>query len=441
MRQLICRGFCFTGKMHPNDRSRLTFMIRYAARHPERVVPHARRLARDAVLRLKNRDHVSYYRAVMRSDAARSDEGAVGSHTHESWLKIGQMQFDYLVAHGLKPGMRMLEIGCGNLRAGRLFIEYLDAGDYHGIDISPDILLAAQRTLAEAGLQHKLPHLTLVQDLKLEFLPAGHFDVVHAHSVFSHSPVEVIEECLAHVGRVMKPDGFFDFTFDRTEGAEHQVLREDFYYRTETLVALAGRYGLIGQFMTDWEKLPHQQSKLHITRPAELRYIAILESDGRECHGGDRRGRWGARGAGDRREPGDNGGRVQCRERVRCGERVRRFAIALKSSVRRAGRWRVPERYTTVVYKGGGWLDLRAAELSGPVTTFVTVAYKSRVTILVPANVRVEMTGFGVTQGADDEDPGYRLPADAPVIHVRGIAYKGTVEIATRPPERHALPG
>jgi len=116
-----------------------------------------------------------------------------------------------------------------------------------------------------------------------------------------------------------------------------------------------------------------------------------------------------------------------------------RYAIALKSSVRRAGRWRVPERYTTVVYKGGGWLDLRAAELSGPVTTFLAVAYKSRVTILVPPNVRVEMTGLGVSQDAYDEDPGYRLPADAPVIHVRGVAYKGTVEIATRPPEHPAL--
>jgi hypothetical protein len=116
-----------------------------------------------------------------------------------------------------------------------------------------------------------------------------------------------------------------------------------------------------------------------------------------------------------------------------------RVAIALKSSVRRGGRWRVPERYTTVVYKGSGWLDLRAAELSGPVTTFVAVAYKSRVTILVPPGLRVEMTGFGVTQGADDEDPGYRLAADAPVIHVRGVAYKGTVEISTRPPERPAL--
>lgn len=36
----------------------------------------------------------------------------------------------------------------------------------------------------------------------------------------------------------------------------------------------------------------------------------------------------------------------------------------------------VPERYTTVVYKGTGWLDLRAADLTGPVTTFVAVAYK-----------------------------------------------------------------
>ena len=122
------------------------------------------------------------------------------------------------------------------------------------------------------------------------------------------------------------------------------------------------------------------------------------------------------------------------------GRRPGRVAIALKSSVRRGGRWRVPERYTTVVYKGTGWLDLRVAELNGPATTFLAVAYKSRVTILVPPSVRVEMAGFSVTQGADEEeDPGYRLPADAPVIHVRGIAYKGTVEITTRPPERPAL--
>jgi SAM-dependent methyltransferase len=251
--------------MSAKNRARLTYKVGYAARHPDRIMPHARRLARDMMLRRKNPDHVSYYRAVMKADTARGEEFAVGGRTHQEWLAVGQMQFDYLISHGLKPGMRMLEIGCGNLRAGRLFIDYLEPGSYYGTDISPDILLAAQRTLASENLQDKLPYLTLVTDLKLAFLPTGYFDVVHAHSVFSHSPIEIIDECLAHVGRVMRPDAFFDFTFDRTEGAEHQVLHEDFYYRAETLIALAAKHGLAGEFMADWEKLPHLQSKLRIT--------------------------------------------------------------------------------------------------------------------------------------------------------------------------------
>ena len=253
--------------MDAKDRSRLTYQAQYALRHPDKIAGYARRLGRDAWLALRARDHVAYYRAVMRSDAARSREGAVGSKTHESWLQVGQLQFDYLVGHGLKPAMRMLEIGCGNLRAGRLFAQYLDAGNYYGTDISPDILLAAQRVVTDYGLQAKLPHLTLVSDLRLEFLPDAQFDVVHAHSVFSHSPLSVIDECLAHVGRVMVPGGFFDFTFDRTEGAEHQVLREDFYYRPQTLTDLARRHGLAASFMADWELLPHDQSKIRVTRP------------------------------------------------------------------------------------------------------------------------------------------------------------------------------
>ena len=137
-----------------------------------------------------------------------------------------------------------------------------------GTDISPDILLAAQRTVVEFGLQRKLPHLALIDDLRLDFLPDGYFDVVHAHSVFSHSPLTVIDECLAHVGRIMAPGGFFDFTFDRTQGTEHQVLREDFYYRTDTLIDLARRHGLQAEFMPDWEETGHEQSKIRVTRPA-----------------------------------------------------------------------------------------------------------------------------------------------------------------------------
>jgi uncharacterized protein DUF1707 len=114
-----------------------------------------------------------------------------------------------------------------------------------------------------------------------------------------------------------------------------------------------------------------------------------------------------------------------------------RWAMAYKNSIRRGGRWRVPERFTSVVYKGGGWLDLRAAELTAPVTTVVAVAYKSRIAILVPPGVRVEMDGFGVSKGwSAEEETEIRLPHDAPTVHVRGIAYKGTIEVRTRPRER-----
>jgi len=254
--------------VHGKNRSQIGYKIVYALRNPDRIAGYARRRGRDTLLWLGARDHVRYYRAVMRSDTSVSSDAAVGSRSRESWLRIGQLQFDYLIRHGLTPGMRMLEIGCGNLRAGRLFIDYLDAGNYYGTDISPDILIAAQRTIADFGLQPKLPHLTLVNDLRLDFLPDECFDVVHAHSVFSHSPLPVIEECLSHVGRVMAPGAFFDFTFDRTEGAEHQVLREDFYYRTETLTGLAERYGLAARFLPDWEQTGHQQSRIRVTRQA-----------------------------------------------------------------------------------------------------------------------------------------------------------------------------
>jgi hypothetical protein len=118
------------------------------------------------------------------------------------------------------------------------------------------------------------------------------------------------------------------------------------------------------------------------------------------------------------------------------GRRAGRSAIAYKSSVRRAGRWQVPERFRAIVYKGSGQLDLRAAELTARETTLAVIAYKSRVDVLVPLGVRVNLEGFGVSKGwSAEEDLEDRLPADAPVVHVRGVGYKGTIEVSTRPRE------
>ena len=47
---------------------------------------------------------------------------------------------------------------------------------------------------------------------------------------------------------------------------ENGALREDFYYRTETLTELADRHGLDAQLMTDWAETGHPQSKIRVTR-------------------------------------------------------------------------------------------------------------------------------------------------------------------------------
>lgn len=248
--------------MATRQRNRLTHQVRYAIAHPDRVVPHLRRLARNLGLGVRNRDHVSFYREVMRHNVAADPDLAVGSASRRRWLELGRDQFDYLVANGLRTDHRMLEIGCGNLRGGWRFIDHLDAGNYTGVDISPDVLFAAQQTLVEFSLQDKRPRLTPVRDLTLSWLPADAFDVVHAHSVFSHCPLDVIEECLAHVGRVMAPDAFFDFTFNETDGHEHQVLREDWYYRPDHLTSIAERHGFKAELRDDWAG--NAQSKMRL---------------------------------------------------------------------------------------------------------------------------------------------------------------------------------
>ena len=250
-----------------DERHKLAYRARYALSNPDRVLPYLRRLARDASIRLRNRDHVSYYREVMRHDVAENPRGAVGTPSRERWLALGKLQYDYLCEHGLRAVHDVLEIGCGNLRAGWRLIEHLEPGRYTGIDISPDVLLAANDTVEEFGLQDRDARLTLVRDLRFGWLPDARFDVIHAHSVFSHCPPEVILECFDHVGRILRPDGLFDFTFNATQGKEHHVLHEDYYYRPENLLRAARARGFEATFMDDWEGR-HKQSKIRLRHAA-----------------------------------------------------------------------------------------------------------------------------------------------------------------------------
>ena len=244
-------------------RSRFITHIREGLVHSTRLV---RRMIRNQSLKTHSRTHTEFYRGVMASNARRDPDAAIGSDSREHWLKVGEMQFAYLVKHGLRPDHRILDIGCGNLRAGWRVIQYLNSGNYYGVDISPEILLAALKELRNQQLQHKYPHLVLVNDLVFEFLPDQSFDVIHAHSVFTHTRADVIDQCFASAARILKPDGFFDLTY--LEGDTFSLIDEDFCYPVEMLVEMAASHQLEATRMADWDYATYRQNKLRLRRRA-----------------------------------------------------------------------------------------------------------------------------------------------------------------------------
>ncbi len=130
-----------------------------------------------------------------------------------NWELMGRAQFDFLVGQGLQPQHRLLDVGCGSLRGGVHFIQYLADGNYYGIDKQQWLLDAGQNVeLPRYGLQGKTVHLA-----QTECFEVGQFDVrfdyALAQSVFTHLPLNNIIRCLINVSQVLAPGGRFYATF------------------------------------------------------------------------------------------------------------------------------------------------------------------------------------------------------------------------------------
>ncbi len=133
------------------------------------------------------------------------------------------IQFQYLKKEGLQRSHYLLDMGCGWLRAGHLFIRYLEASHYYGIDKETAALDAGCAGMCLLELENKYPQLYLCEgemDFELPAPPCG-YDFAIAQSVFTHMAPEVVEKCLTNVLSVMKPGGKFFATF--FEHPEHKL--------------------------------------------------------------------------------------------------------------------------------------------------------------------------------------------------------------------------
>ena len=115
------------------------------------------------------------------------------------WNEIGKLQFDFMVAHGLKPHNVLLDIACGSLRAGVHFINYLEKSNYLGLDQEKELIIR--------GVEEEL-----TKDKEIEkqpqFIINSNFDFTNfskvpdyaiAQSLFTHLVEKDIIKCLKNL--------------------------------------------------------------------------------------------------------------------------------------------------------------------------------------------------------------------------------------------------
>ena len=126
---------------------------------------------------------------------------------------MGASQFALLIALGLRDSHRVLDFGCGSLRAGRLLIPYLARGNYHGVEPNSWLIQdAIGRQIGRDQIALKWPHFYSFDD----FVPERcgiNFDYVVAQSIFSHAGRDITERVLRGFARILSKTGMAVVTF------------------------------------------------------------------------------------------------------------------------------------------------------------------------------------------------------------------------------------
>lgn len=168
---------------------------------------------------------------------------------------VAAMAFNLLTCAGLRQGHKLLDVGCGSLRIGRLLIPYLNAGNYIGVE--PNRWLIEDGILNEVGrdqIRLKTPVFSYCDSLREFSRPLG-VDYALAQSIFSHCGLDLIDQWLREISPHMKPTGALFATFlvgDANNEESGWVYPNNLRYKTETMTELAARNGFKFTLL-DWK--------------------------------------------------------------------------------------------------------------------------------------------------------------------------------------------
>lgn len=199
------------------------------------------------------------------------------------WDEIGELQLDFMVSEaGLTPGMKLLDLGCGSLRGGVHFVDYLDPGNYYGLDINASLIDAGWEVeIPRYGLGGKLTRdRLLVTDDFGAWRFGTAFDRVIAVSLWTHLPLNHLQRSLREAITVLKPGGalyasvflcgserrLFEAIEHRPGGIITHRDRDPYHYTWGDIRHVCTQLGVRAELVGDWNH-PRAQQMVRIAMP------------------------------------------------------------------------------------------------------------------------------------------------------------------------------
>lgn len=188
---------------------------------------------------------------------------------------MGASQFRLLTALGLRETHKVLDLGCGSLRAGRYLMMYLKPGHYCGIEPNKWLIEdAIAQDLGRDFVALRRPRFDHGSDFNAAAF-GERFDFIVAQSVFSHAGPEMVAVALANCAATLTPRGLVLATFIHSADAPEMAVEAPGWtypgcitYAPERIHDLAGAAGLTGR-MLPWYH-PRQSWYALAANPAAL---------------------------------------------------------------------------------------------------------------------------------------------------------------------------
>ena len=172
------------------------------------------------------------------------------------WDEIAALQFNYLKSEGLQKKDTLIDVACGSLRAGRLFINYLDVGNYLGIDKEIDLIIhGVNEELGISAFVEKAPEFVISGDFEFgKFSKVPNFAI--AQSLITHLTADDIYKCFKSLRDIIAEDGKFYATFFEVTAPVDNFRKSDaidcFFYTRQEISLLASLTGWNTHYVGDW---------------------------------------------------------------------------------------------------------------------------------------------------------------------------------------------